>query len=217
MPGLRERKKQETRKRISDTATGLFMQRGFDKVTVAEIAELANVSKMTVFNYFARKEDMLFDREPEALELIRRAVVERPAGASPLDAMHALLRRLLRDGYPLIAISPGVRQFWRTVEASPTLRARGREFLDRAEAQLARLLADAAGLPAGDPGATLAAAMIWAVQRIAYQVGMTSLDAGDPTDTIRRRQRDAIDRGFAQVTGGLAASPFGRAPRKKPG
>ncbi|HEY0194530.1 MAG TPA: helix-turn-helix domain-containing protein, partial [Kofleriaceae bacterium] len=83
MPGLRERKKQETRKRISDTATGLFMQRGFDKVTVAEIAELANVSKMTVFNYFARKEDMLFDREPEALELIRRAVVERPAGAIP--------------------------------------------------------------------------------------------------------------------------------------
>jgi AcrR family transcriptional regulator len=214
MPGLRERKKQETRKRISDIATGLFMYRGFDKVTVAEIAELANVSKMTVFNYFARKEDMFFDREDEALALVRRAILERPAGASPLVAMHALVRRLLSEGYPMVAVSPGVRLFWRTVEASPVLRARGRELLDRIETQLAQLLAAAVGAPPDDPGAALAAAMIWAVQRVTYQVGLTAVDAGEPVEVVRRRQRDMIDRGFAQVMNGLATTPFGRVPRK---
>ena len=56
--GLRERKKLATRRAISDIATGLFMERGFDNVTVAEVAEVANVAKMTVFNYFPRKEDL---------------------------------------------------------------------------------------------------------------------------------------------------------------
>src|SRR3954462_9162056 len=127
MPGLRERKKQETRKRISDIATALFMARGFEHVTVAEIAEQANVSKMTVFNYFPHKEDMFFDREPEAIALLQRAVLERPAGAAPVVALQALIRRLLGERYPMIAVSPGVRLFWRTVEASPALRARARQ------------------------------------------------------------------------------------------
>src|SRR5262245_28440127 len=117
MPGLRERKKRETRQRISDVATGMFLMHGFDKGTVAQIAELANVSKMTVFNYFARKEDMLFDREPEIIDRVQRAIVERPAGATPLAAMHALLRRLLTEGYPVVAVSASARMFWKMVEA----------------------------------------------------------------------------------------------------
>ena len=214
MPGLRERKKQETRKRISDVATWMFLTRGFDKVTVNEIAEAANVSKMTVFNYFARKEDMLFDREPEALELVRRAVVERPAGASPIDALHALMRRLLSDGYPMIAVSPGVQLFWRTVDASPALRARARQLYDAIEAQITELLATEAGVAPDDPGAGLAATMIWAVQRVTYRVGLAALERGEPVESVRRRQRDAIDRGFAQVSGGLARTPFARPARR---
>lgn len=62
MAGLRERKKWETRRRISDVATGLFFARGFDNVTIAEVAEAAGVSRMTVFNYFPRKEDLFLDR-----------------------------------------------------------------------------------------------------------------------------------------------------------
>jgi AcrR family transcriptional regulator len=215
MPGLRERKKQETRKRITDVATAMFLARGFDRVTVAEVAEAANVSKMTVFNYFPRKEDLLFDREPESLELVRRAVVERPAGASPIDALHALMRRLLTEGYPMVAVSPGVQIFWRTVEASPALRARARQVFDLIEARIAELLAAEAGVAADDPGAGLAAAMIWAVQRVTYRVGLAALDRSEPVETVRRRQREAIDRGFAQVSGGLARTPYARPARRR--
>jgi AcrR family transcriptional regulator len=213
--GLRARKKAETRKRISDVATALFVSRGFDHVTVNEIAELANVSRMTVFNYFAHKEDMFFDRQDEALELIRRAIVDRPAGASPLVALHALLRRLLGDGHPLVAVSPGVRLFWRTVEASPALQARARQLLEALEKRLAELLAAAVGVAPDDPGAILAAAMISAVQRVSYQVGLAAADRGEPIDRVRKRQREAIDRGFAQVSHGLAPTPYGRAARYK--
>ena len=69
--GLRERKKRATHQAISNVATGLFLERGFDEVTVAEIAEAANVAKMTVFNYFPRKEDLFFDREEEGRVLLR--------------------------------------------------------------------------------------------------------------------------------------------------
>lgn len=77
---LRERKKRETRQRISDEATMLFVARGFDEVTVAEIAKAAHVSAMTVFNHFPRKEDLFLDRIPEAVELFTaRYGTARPA------------------------------------------------------------------------------------------------------------------------------------------
>src|ERR1700712_5361728 len=72
--GLRERKKRETRQHLSDIATGLFYERGFDAVSVAEVADAAGVSKMTVFNYFPRKEDLFFDRGPELAELFSEAI-----------------------------------------------------------------------------------------------------------------------------------------------
>src|SRR3977135_3245790 len=97
-PGLRERKKLETRQRISDVATLMFAARGFDDVTVAEIAAAANVSKMTVFNYFPRKEDLLFDRTDEAFALLAGAIKERRPGESFVSAIHRLLLELLGHG-----------------------------------------------------------------------------------------------------------------------
>ena len=82
--GLRERKKEATRQAISDIATELFLARGFDHVSVAEIAEAAEVSRMTVFNYFPRKEDLFFDREEESRQMLRTAFSERPAGEAPV-------------------------------------------------------------------------------------------------------------------------------------
>ncbi|MBP2048736.1 AcrR family transcriptional regulator [Streptomyces griseochromogenes] len=71
---LRERKKRQTRQRISDVATVRFVERGFDKVTVTEVARAAGVSAMTVFNYFPRKQDLFLDRIPEAVETFGEAV-----------------------------------------------------------------------------------------------------------------------------------------------
>src|SRR6187399_1438918 len=104
MAELRERKKRETRQRLSDVATGLFYARGFDAVTVEEIAAAANVSKVTVFNYFARKEDLLFDRDDEMRQLLREALGNKPKGQTPIDALRALVDRLREQKNPFARI-----------------------------------------------------------------------------------------------------------------
>lgn len=72
--GLRERKKRETRQRISDIATGLFLERGFMDVTIADVAEAADVSVNTVYNYFATKEDLFLDRSKGVVDRLARWV-----------------------------------------------------------------------------------------------------------------------------------------------
>ena len=85
--GLREANKARTRQAISDVATRLFIERGFENVTVAEIAEAAHVSVKTVFNYFSSKEELFFDRMDDVLDAIVAAVRERPAGTTVVEAL----------------------------------------------------------------------------------------------------------------------------------
>src|ERR1700761_7408270 len=87
IPDRRSRKRLATRQRISDCATRLFIENGFDKVTVDEIAEAADVSRMTVFNHFARKEDMFFDLNDEAREELIAALQKRRKDVSPIEAL----------------------------------------------------------------------------------------------------------------------------------
>src|SRR3954470_5407116 len=115
---LRERKKQETRQVLSEGATRLFGARGFDNVTVAEIAAVANVSKMTVFNYFPRKEDLLFDRQEEAQELLEGAVRGRQPGETAVAALRRLALALLAQRHPLSGLRDGSEWFWKIVEES---------------------------------------------------------------------------------------------------
>ncbi|MFT3772638.1 MAG: TetR/AcrR family transcriptional regulator [Minicystis sp.] len=138
MGELRESKKRETRQRISDVATALFFARGFDAVTIDEIALAAKVSKMTVFNYFARKEELILDREDD-LKLLpfRRALRERPKGQSPVDALRALVQALSDQKHPLARIDSQTVEWWRVVDASPSLKARLRELADEAAEGLA--------------------------------------------------------------------------------
>ena len=90
-PGRRERKKAEVRQRISDAATDLFLRRGFDQVSVSEIAEAADVARPTVFAHFPRKEDLFFDRYSEVADQLTRAVRQRPAGTSAVSALRDAL------------------------------------------------------------------------------------------------------------------------------
>ena len=117
--GLRERKKRATRQAISNVATRLFTERGFENVTVAQIAAAANVAKMTVFNYFARKEDLFFDREDESRELARAALAGRPPRESPVDCLRRLAHELVEKEHPFAKFTGGSSRFWRTVEQSP--------------------------------------------------------------------------------------------------
>src|SRR5471032_413376 len=93
----RSRKRLATREGISNAATRLFLERGFDHVTVDEIAAAADVGRMTVFNHFPRKEDMFFDRDEEARELLRDALRKRNPGISPIEAYRLLAHRLIAE------------------------------------------------------------------------------------------------------------------------
>jgi AcrR family transcriptional regulator len=114
-PGLRERKKLETRETIARVALELFAERGYDKTTLAEVADAANVSTRTIFAYFESKEDILFCTEPAAREQLRKALDERPPGATTVDALRAFLGTVsppdesLRLRKKIIATDEGLR------------------------------------------------------------------------------------------------------------
>ena len=93
-PGLRERKKQQMRQLLSDTATAMFVARGFDVVRVTEVAEACGVSEKTVFNYFPVKEALVMDRLEGTLAALRTGLAD-PA-RSPIDAMLAIVETELR-------------------------------------------------------------------------------------------------------------------------
>ncbi|GHF73183.1 TetR family transcriptional regulator [Streptomyces mashuensis] len=173
-PSLRERKKQETRQRISDVATTLIAERGFDQVTVAEIAKAAHVSAMTVFNYFPRKEDLFLDRIPQAAELVTAAVRDRQPGQPPLAAVRRTLLGLVDEGHPLLGLADRYAHFWRIVVESPALRARAREGAEEVENALASALEEA-----GEPAPALASALMLAACRSAYLAAARRLMAGE--------------------------------------
>lgn len=91
-PGLRERKKEATRERLLQVALDLFVERGFDSVSVEDVAEVAEVSKTTFYRYFETKEDLLFGRASEHLALVRSVFDERPLDESPVEAARHAFR-----------------------------------------------------------------------------------------------------------------------------
>src|SRR6185369_3979924 len=104
-PDRRSRKRLATRESISDAATRLFIERGFDRVTVDEIAAAADVGRMTVFNHFARKEDMFFDRDEEGREMLLDALRQRDPRVAPIEALRRLAHRLVAERSPAVEFS----------------------------------------------------------------------------------------------------------------
>ncbi|TYB66718.1 TetR family transcriptional regulator [Nonomuraea sp. PA05] len=163
--GLREQKKRETRQAISDHATQLFLERGFDRTTIADIATAARVAKMTVTNYFPRKEDLALDHHEEFAAGLARTVANRPAGESALGAVRRAYLAALERRDPVIGFTG--REFARMVAESPTLVARLRDLHDQREEGLARQLAHE---EPGDPVAARAvAAQLAAADRLLFR------------------------------------------------
>lgn len=212
--GLRERKRAATRARIAQTAMTLFQERGFDDVTIAEIADAADVSKVTVFNHFHRKEDLFFDRLPEAHALLETAVTERADGTSPLAAVRELLLDLVRQRHPFApAGDPGYDAFLRIVASSPALIARAREAVAELEDHLGRLLAEA-GAPMADAdrsspdGAAeprLAAALVTAAYSTIYRETARRQLAGEPTEALLVDHEARVVDAFARLDRAVSA------------
>jgi AcrR family transcriptional regulator len=142
--GLRERKKRQTRALIRDTAVRLFMQRGFDRVTVVEIAREADVSEATVFNYFPTKEDLIYGQMEAFEHDLLDAVRNRPPGRSALAAyagfVFAIRGLMAEEGGP-----DQLAAWARLVTDSPALVNREHQVFAHHTAALARLLADETG------------------------------------------------------------------------
>jgi AcrR family transcriptional regulator len=178
--GLRERRKQETRQAISDVATGLFAARGFDDVTIAQVADAAGVAKMTVTNYFPRKEDLVFDRAEGIVRSLAGVFAARAPGESLLAAMRRdYAARIARADVTLGLASPA---FARMIENSPALAGRGLEMVYQRERALGDAIAAETG--ADGPQQRLAAALVSAAHRVLYEEGIRRSLAGQPREEI---------------------------------
>jgi AcrR family transcriptional regulator len=170
-----------TRERISQVATALFLARGFDAVTVAEVAREAGVSTVTVFNHFARKEDLFLDRAVDADELLRSAVRDRAPVVDVLEALRAMALRLGRDRNPFSGLADASVPFFRTVGSSPALVARAREIA----ADLQGTLADELGQDPGfDGDSTLLAAFFVAGYATVLVENARRLMDGEPSSAV---------------------------------
>jgi AcrR family transcriptional regulator len=202
--GLRERNKQKMRTAISDTATQLFIKQGFDNVTVAEIAEAAGVSTMTVFNHFQRKEDLFFDRKGESLALIRTALAERPENESPVE----VLVRLSYDFLKTHAPKKESLEFWNAVAQSASLRARAREMRDDAVENLAGALAEAVRKLTPDLEARLIASLFVATWQTVF-IESIRLYRGASSAKPRRAVRQLLGRALKAVSVAAGGTPYG--------
>ncbi|MGW4497040.1 TetR/AcrR family transcriptional regulator [Micromonospora sp. NPDC004336] len=181
-PNLREQKKRETRQTISDVATRLFMERGFETVTIAEIAAAAHVAKMTVTNYFPRKEDMALDLSEEFVGSLARTVAERGAGESALAALRREFLAAVARQDPVIGFA-GL-PFVRMIVESPTLTGRLREFHELREQALADLLVAETHAGPGDVVPRAVAAQLGAAHRVLFTETIRRTLAGDDLDDI---------------------------------
>jgi AcrR family transcriptional regulator len=170
--GLRERKKRLLRQQLSDTATRMFMERGFDAVRVVEIAEACGVSDKTVFNYFPVKEALVLDRLEGTIDALRAGLAD--SGASPLDAALRILERelgaltgmLASQDDPAGAIAQ-MKRFGDLIHGTPSLRAYQSDMMERFVTEAARILAARAGVSPDDPEPQIAARTLlglWHVQ-----------------------------------------------------
>jgi AcrR family transcriptional regulator len=203
-PGLRERKKQQTRQLIFESARRLFAERGFDAVTVAEIARAADVSEVTVFNYFPNKEDLFYGGMQFFEEQLLEAVRTRPRGES---AIKALRRRLLDSANGLRGREriDAILKAAATVSGSPSLVAREREIVERYTRQLAELLAEETGAAADDVEPLAAAAALIGAHRAVVDHVRGRVIAGRRGDSLVEDARSATRRAFARLDRGLSA------------
>lgn len=184
--GLRERKKRQTRQYISDVATGLFVERGFDEVTVAEIAECADVSVNTVYNYFPDKVDLFFDRHDAVEERLSVIVRGRAPGESAARAVLRTLREELTSISPALGLMPGYARFLRVCHGSPALMAGLWRMQNLAEDALARTLRSETAARDGDPLPELVAGQIaWVQNSVMRAIGRAMADGGEPDGVSR--------------------------------
>jgi AcrR family transcriptional regulator len=194
--GLRESKKLRTRQEIADRAMQFFAQRGFDHVTVAEVAAAAGVSEKTVYNYFPTKEDLFFDEVPAREAALVAAIRERREGESILAAL-----RGLQVGECPRMCSPGFATFARIIEGSRALQAKELEVM----ARFANVLSEAiqTELAVDERDARIAAGLLVSVHWQLFRSARKLALAGKQGPAAVRRLRADLERAYQLLENGL--------------
>jgi AcrR family transcriptional regulator len=204
--GLRERKKARTRRAISDAAIALFLERGYDAVPVAEIAETAEVSKRTLFSYFPTKDDLVLHRFADHEDESARVVRKRAADATPLDALHRHQHTTLeqRDAITGLCDLPAVVAFHRLVIETPALRSALLHYHARGvDALTSALLDTTTDVPHPELTARLAASQVQTVLRELANANQRRINAGLSADALAPVALAEADHAFELLRGGL--------------
>jgi AcrR family transcriptional regulator len=194
--GLREAKKLRMREEIADQAMRLFAARGFDHVTVAEVAAAAGISEKTVFNYFPTKEDLFFDEVPER----EAALLEAIRGREPGESIPASLRRL-QMGECSRLCSPGFATFARIIEESRALQAKELKVM----ARFVQVLSEAirTELHVDERDASIAAGLLVSVHRQFFHAARKQALAGKHGAAAARQLRADLERAYRLLEHGL--------------
>jgi AcrR family transcriptional regulator len=210
--GLRERKKRLMRQQLSDTATQMFLERGFDAVRVTEIADACGVSEKTVFNYFPTKESLILDRLASTMASLKTGLAE--LGVSPVQAV---LRTLddelvamtswLAAQDDLAQASAAIRRFGALIWDTPALRAYQSDMLDQLTSMAAGILAGRAGMRPDDPEPQIAATALLGLWRIQYRALLEYLDGARTPAQVRQAVTADVRRAARLISSGLNSVP----------
>lgn len=199
--GLRARKKRAASAAIAATARRLFAERGFDAVTVAEVAAAADVSEKTVFNHFATKQDLAFAGREQGIMRLVADIAERPPGACVLDVFRALTNTVIDDfvaggDEDLLTVA-------RIIRGSRSLQERLTVGWESGAAAITAVIAETSGAADDDLVPGIVARTLWWTHRSIFLIALTGLLAEEDRDELVARLRVAADRAYDQLAGGL--------------
>jgi AcrR family transcriptional regulator len=210
--GLRERKKRLMRQQLSDTATQMFMERGFDAVRVTEIAEACGVSEKTVFNYFPTKESLILDRLESTIAALKSGLTQpgiEPAEAALRilnDELSAMTSWLTRQD-DLAQASAAIRRFGTLIQATPSLRAHQSDMMDQFVAVATAILAGRAAMSPDDPEPQIAATALLGLWRVQFQALGRYLDGTRTPAELHRAVSADVHRAARLIDTGLSSFP----------
>jgi len=210
--GLRERKKRLMRQQLSDTATRMFLERGFDAVRVSEIAEACGVSEKTVFNYFPTKEALILDRLDATVAALRTGLAD--PGVSPVEAalrildaeLGAMTSWLAAQDDPVQA-GTSIRRFGALIQAAPSLRAHQSDMMDQFVAVAAAILAGRAAMSPDDPEPRIAATALLGLWRVQFQALGKYLDGTRTPGQLHQSVSADVHRAARLIDAGLSSFP----------
>lgn len=217
--GLRERKKRQLRQRLTDTATEMFLDRGFDAVRVVEVAAACDVSEKTVYNYFPTKESLILDRWGATTAAIQAGIAD--TRVSPVDAVLRILADelgalmiWLRAQPDLAEATASVRRFGELIASTPALRSYQSDTLTGLTAVAAHALAGRYGLSPDEPEPQVAAVALLGLWRIHFRAVGKYLDGAATLDQVEKAVSGEVERAGQLIAAGLRT--LGSASRGRP-